>query len=253
MPRHYHGTTHGSPWHPHGIPWRDIGFHDPQWGVPWHTMGVTMTTPAATATALHGNPTAFHGNPHRSPMFTAARIRVRDRLPCTWYAVGVRGRCRGLPWTAPWYAVEGFAAGGASAMPRHFAKKNNNVHPKTLQYIAFSWHAGKGFHGMPWGMSWHAMGGTMVTPATTATTPDGDPMACRGNLHGTPMSSAPRVRVRNPCTWYAVKVREQLRGMPRKVFAAGGATAMLQHVAIEDNIVHPLLRAWKPQGDTLDV
>ena len=36
--------------------------------------------------------------------------------------------CRGGPWKVPWYAVEGFAAGGATEIPRHAAKRNNIVH-----------------------------------------------------------------------------------------------------------------------------
>ena len=31
-------------------------------------------------------------------------------------------------WEVAWCAVEGFAAGGAPAMPRHVAKKYNNIH-----------------------------------------------------------------------------------------------------------------------------
>ena len=38
--------------------------------------------------------------------------------------------CGGL-WKVPWYAVEGFAAGGGAAMPRHVAKKGDNVPVET--------------------------------------------------------------------------------------------------------------------------
>ena len=94
---HWHGTTHGIPWHPHGSPWRGIGFHGTPWGVPWHAMGGTMGTPAATATssltALHGNPTACHGNPEGTPMPTAPR--VKGSMVCREGSWKVRGLCRG--------------------------------------------------------------------------------------------------------------------------------------------------------------
>ena len=81
-----------------------------------------ISAPAATATALHDNPTACHGNPRGPPMFTAP-VRVRGRVRVRWYAVDVCGR------KVPWYAVEGLAAGGATAMRRHVSRKN------TLTYI----------------------------------------------------------------------------------------------------------------------
>ena len=101
----------------------------------------TMTTPAATATscptAPHGNSAACHGNPHGTPMSTTprARVRARDRVigiglelefSVPWNTVV----CRGGPWKVAWYyciCCGRFPAGGATAMPRYVAKKDNNV------------------------------------------------------------------------------------------------------------------------------
>ena len=53
--------------------------------------------------------------------------------------------CRGGLWKVPWYAVEGFAACGATAMPRHVTKKEHNV--------VFS----RGVHGVAILFQWAAM------------------------------------------------------------------------------------------------
>ena len=74
-----------------------------------------------------------------------------------------------------------------------------------------------GFRGTPWGVPWHAMCCTMAAPAATTTALHGNPTACQGNPHGTPMPTAPRVRVRVP--WYAVKVRGRFRGILWKVLS----------------------------------
>ena len=84
---------------------------------------------------------------------------------------------------------------------------------RVLHYLNFAWHGhgnthgipwhphgipwcgiGLGFHGTPWGVSWHATGDTMVTPAATATALNGTPTECHGNPHGTQMFTAPRLR-----------------------------------------------------------
>ena len=46
----------------------------------------------------------------------------------------------------------------------------------------------------PWWVPWHAMGGTVATPAATAATAlHGSLKACHGNPHGNPMPTAPRL------------------------------------------------------------
>ena len=118
-----HGTTHGKPWHPHGIPWRDIGFYGTPWGLPGHAMGGTMAPPAATTTALHGNPTECHVNPRGTPMSTAPRLGLGLGLGfhgMPWRSaegsVVCCGRCRGR-----------FCRRWRHGVPRHVAKKDNNV------------------------------------------------------------------------------------------------------------------------------
>ena len=75
-------------------------------------------------------------------------------------------------------------------------------------YLNFAWHdygithgipwhlhsvpwRGMGFHGAPWGVLWHATGGTIATPVATATALHDNPTECHGNPHGTPMFTAP--------------------------------------------------------------
>ena len=116
------------PWHTirhlHGIPWRGLGSHGTPWGA----------TPAGTATvsptSLYGNLTACHGNDHGTAMSSALRVGLGSGLGLglgfhgmPWRSMEGSMVCRGGPWKVPWYAVEDFAAGGATAMPRHVAKK----------------------------------------------------------------------------------------------------------------------------------
>ena len=56
-----------------------------------------------------------------------------------------------------------------------------------------------------------------ATPTASPTALHGNPTACNGNPHGTPMSTAPRDRVRVRIPSYAVEVRGKFRCMPWKV------------------------------------
>ena len=111
----WHCTTHGIPWNPHGI----IAWHR----IPWHALGGarhamsgTMAPPAATATALYGSPAACHGNRHGTSVSTPRRFGLGFH--------GKRGGPRNVPWYAVENAVEGFAAGGATACHGMYVRKN---------------------------------------------------------------------------------------------------------------------------------
>ena len=92
----------------------------------------------------------------------------------------------------------------------------------------------------PWGVPCHAMGGTMATPVGTATALHVNLTACHGHPHGTPMSTAPGVRVRVwvRVPWYVVKVRGRLRGMLWMMPWKGLPQVVPRHVAKKDNAVH---------------
>ena len=77
-----------------------------------------------------------------------------------------RGHAVALPWYHPWYTM---------GSPRH-----------PIAWHRIPWHAEGGAR--------HAMGGTVANPAATAIVPKGNPTACHGNPHDTPMSMARRFK-----------------------------------------------------------
>ena len=64
---------------------------------------------------------------------------------------------------------------------------NTRFHPHTIPWC------GRGFHGTPWGVPWHATGGPMAIPAATPTGLYCHTTECHGNPHGTPMLTTPRL------------------------------------------------------------
>ena len=101
-------------------------------------------------------------------------------------------------------------------------------------------------HGTPWGVLWHATGGTMATPVATATALHGSPTECNGNPHGTPMFTAPRLGSGlglglgfHGMSWGSVEGSVVCRGRRRGRFCCRWCHGMPRHVVKKNNNEYP--------------
>ena len=157
----------------------------------------------------------------------------------SWHPHGIPWRgigFHGTPWGVPWHVFFSSSDGlvKITTLPRSkFVSCVNLTHSSRCNIRTSCCY--------PWRWGTLTMSGSMANPAATVTALHGNPTARHPNPHGTPIFTAPRVRVRVKTPWYAVGFRRRLRFPWYAVesFAAGGATAMPRHVAKKDHNVHP--------------